>query len=302
MSGAAEDLMAHLAEGVTTTCRAWALTRADGHRMGFTDHDGDLFFDDLWFRADTGITARALAQSTGLSVDNTEAAGALSADGLTEADILAGRYDGAEVVCWLMDWQDVSRRMVLFRGSIGEVVRAGAEFRADLRGLAEALNRPEGRVYQRTCSAVLGDGACGVDLTADGMAAERAVEEVSDGRVFGFSTLGDFDAGWFARGRFRVLTGAAEGLIGQVKRDGDGAGLRRLELWQELRADVAPGDVVRIEAGCDKLLSTCRGKFDNVANFRGCPHIPGEDWVTGYPRRGRDNDGSSYLRLPGSGS
>jgi len=36
--------------------------------------------------------------------------------------------------------------------------------------------------------------------------------------------------------------------------------------------------------GCDRQLGTCRGRFDNVANFRGFPHIPGNDFVLKYPR------------------
>ena len=75
--GAAE-LHAHLATGLTTVARCWALTRSDGLRLGFTDHDCDLDFDGLSFRAGTGLSAMALQQATGLSVDNTEALGALS--------------------------------------------------------------------------------------------------------------------------------------------------------------------------------------------------------------------------------
>ena len=36
--------------------------------------------------------------------------------------------------------------------------------------------------------------------------------------------------------------------------------------------------------GCDRQLSTCRDRFDNVANFRGFPHIPGNDFVLKSPR------------------
>ena len=75
-----------------------------------------------------------MQQSTGLSVDNTEALGALSDAAIREADIEAGRYDGAEVRAWLVNWADVSARQLQFRGSIGELRRAGGAFEAELRG------------------------------------------------------------------------------------------------------------------------------------------------------------------------
>ena len=100
----AQELYDHLAGGQTTVCRAWLVTRRDGTTLGFTDHDRDLVFDGRIFRAESGLTARAVQQTTGLAVDNTEALGALSHAAVTEEDLLAGRYDAAEVRAWLVNW------------------------------------------------------------------------------------------------------------------------------------------------------------------------------------------------------
>ena len=81
----------------TTIARCWAVTRADGLVLGFTDHDAVLDFDGIAFRPDAGMTAQALVQGLGLSVDNTEAQGILSDDAITETDLRAGRWDAADV-------------------------------------------------------------------------------------------------------------------------------------------------------------------------------------------------------------
>ncbi|WP_102224353.1 DUF2163 domain-containing protein [Acidimangrovimonas sediminis] len=279
------DLHAHLAEGTTHVCRCWAVVRADGATFGFTDHDRDLGFEGITFRAGTGMTAKALSQTTGLAVDNTEAVGALSDVSVTEADIIAGRFDGAEVRAWLVDWTDPSARVLQFRGSFGELARTGGSFTAELRGLTEALNQPFGAVYQPGCGAVLGDGACKVDLGAPGFFSERVVEEVEDRRIFRFADFTGFDDRWFERGRFKVLTGAAAGVVAMVKNDRLSAEGREVELWQTLATEIAAGDMVRIEAGCDKRAETCRLKFQNFLNFRGFPDIPGDDWLTTFPQR-----------------
>ena len=49
---------------------------------------------------------------------------------------------------------------------------------------------------------------------------------------------------------------------------------------------VEPGDAFDIKAGCDKQFATCREKFSNAANFRGFPHMPGNDFLAAYPNRG----------------
>lgn len=293
-----EALYSHLASGSTTVCRAWTVRRRDGLVLGLTDHDRDLLVDGVSCRADTGMTARALQQTTGLSVDNSEAFGALSAAAITEADLTAGRFDGAEVQAYLVNWAAPQDFLLQFRGSLGEISRADGSFKAELRGLTELLNRPHGMAYTPGCSAVLGDGRCRFDLRQPGYFADVAVNAADDGRIFTFHDFASFDERWFEGGRFTPISGAASGLVGVVKIDRQTGRERRIELWQSLRAPITAGDMVRIEAGCDKSATTCRVKYSNFPNFRGFPHIPGEDWLASYPVPGRPNGG---LRRSGGG-
>jgi uncharacterized phage protein (TIGR02218 family) len=235
----------------------------------------------------------ALQQTTGLSVDNTEALGALSDAAIREADIEAGRYDGAELRAWLVNWQDVTARSLIFRGTMGELRRAGGAFEAELRGLTDALNVPLGRVYQKACSAILGDRTCTFDLDTPGYVAERPAEKVEENRVFRFAEMGGFEDDWFRHGVIRVLSGAATGLIGLIKRDRSEGEGRVIELWHALGAMVAPGDALRIEAGCDKRRTTCQFKFDNLLNYQGFPDIPGDDWTITDPTKSPRLDGGS---------
>lgn len=293
MGGIAGALLTHLQTGLTTVCRCWALTRRDGTVMGFTDHDGPLAFEGISFRADTGLSTATLQQSTGLSVDNTETMGALSDASLSEADIEAGRYDGAGVVSWLVNWADVTQRHVVFRGTIGELRRGNGAFHAELRGLTEALGRPVGRVYQKPCTAVLGDKACGVDVLSEGFFDERAVQVVEEGRIFRFETMTGFDEAWFAFGTLEGLSGACTGLRGVVKRDFFDGDTRVIELWHPMRADIASGDMIRLVAGCDKRMQTCRTKFINLLNFQGFPDVPGDSWLTVQPVNAGQTTGGS---------
>jgi uncharacterized phage protein (TIGR02218 family) len=287
------ELLTHLSTGATTLCRAWALTRRDGVVLGFTDHDCDLEFEGIVFGADSGLTAKALQQTTGLSVDNTEAMGVLSSESISDADIAAGRFDGAEVRAWLVNWSAPEQRVLQFRGTVGEIVRKAGAFQAELRGLTESLNQPQGRVYQKPCTAVLGDSKCRFALDRPGFSVEVPAGVVEGGRIFRFAGLDGFADRWFDRGALRVVDGQAAGLRALIKNDIREGASRRVELWEAIGLPVGPGDIVRLEAGCDKRAETCRVKFDNFANFRGFPHVPGEDWLMSYPVTAGKNDGGS---------
>lgn len=290
------SLQAKLDSGSTTLARCWRVTRRDGQSMGFTDHDRDLTFDGTVFEAASGLSAGALQQTTGLNVDNSEALGALQAAGLTEADIVAGRYDGAAISHWLVDWSDPADRVLVFRGTLGEITRGSVAFETELRGLSEDLNRPVGRVYLRDCDAVVGDARCTVDLSNPAFLGTGAVVGVTQRRRLEVSGLSGFDIGWFSTGRLEWLTGANAGQVARVKRDVELANARELKLWEEPPFAITSGDTFRVTAGCDRRAETCRVKFSNFNNFRGFPHLPGEDWATAYVAKGERHDGGSLYR------
>ncbi|ALE17998.1 FAD/FMN-containing dehydrogenase [Altererythrobacter epoxidivorans] len=54
-------------------------------------------------------------------------------------------------------------------------------------------------------------------------------------------------------------------------------------LDKAIAAETKPGMKALIIEGCDHLLATCGNRFDNAANFRGEPFLPGNDLLTRYP-------------------
>ncbi|MEL7486438.1 MAG: DUF2163 domain-containing protein [Pseudomonadota bacterium] len=282
---------AHLTSGATTLCRCWRITRRDGVVLGFTDHDAALSFDGATFQPETGADGAALAESADFAVDNAEIEGALSADALSAQDLAAGRYDGARVDIWRVNWAAPDQRLLLKSGVVGDVSRRGSAFTAELRGPAHALDQRTGRVYQRLCDAVLGDERCGVDLDDAAFVGAGVVIDVIDATRFLASGLEAFDANWFAHGALSWVSGDNAGARGHIASHGDGPTGAALALWTPPGVAIAVGDAFAVTAGCDKRHQTCTDKFANLVNFRGFHLMPGNDFAVSYPLRGEDNDG-----------
>ena len=279
-------LQAHLDGGATTLCWCWRLTRRDASRLGFTDHDRDLTFDGTTFEAAAGFTASEMRDSVGLSVDNLEVTSALSSERLSEADLAAGIYDDARVEIFRVNWAAPEQRVLMRVGSLGEVRRAGLTFTAEVRGLAHYLQQPKGRLYQFTCDADLGDGRCKILLSDPLYRGEGEIVAAASGRRFTVSGLEDFADDWFSRGLLTFSSGAAAGQAIEVRYHSKTGSAVTLELWAPARGPLQPGQTFVVTAGCDKHLTTCRAKFANAENFRGFPHMPGNDFVTTFARKG----------------
>jgi uncharacterized phage protein (TIGR02218 family) len=292
MRDVSPSLRAKLDAAVSTFCNCWRLVRKDGMVLGFTDHDRDLEFGGVLYRAASGLTASEAESSLGLAVGGGEVSGALRSDGIVEPDLADGLYDGAAVEIWLVDWGDVEDRLLLDAASIGEVRRSEFAFVAELRSLAHLLDQPRGLSFQRCCSADLGDARCRVDLESESFRASGAIVGLSDrGLVVGLAV--DFADDFFTGGRARFAGGAAI----TIKSHQAAEGVAMLSLWTQPSGAIAIGDSVELVAGCDKSAATCEAKFGNIVNFRGFPHMPGNDLVIAYPSAlAPTMDGGSLFR------
>jgi uncharacterized phage protein (TIGR02218 family) len=295
MRAISAELQDHLDSGATTLCWCWRVTRNDGVAFGFTDHDRDLVFDGTSFEASAGFTGTEIAGAVGLNVDTLDVESALKSDRLNEADLVAGLFDNALIEIYRVNWAEPEQRVLIRYGNLGEVSRSQHHFKAEVRGLAHELQQPKGRIIQFGCDADLGDARCKVNLNDGSFTSNDGVvaDVTGSPRLFVATGLEAYATNWFTRGLITWLSGANAGHKSEVRLHAKEGGLARIELWQRTAEPIAPGDTFRIVAGCDKQFSTCKAKFDNVANFRGFPHVPGNDFMLSVATRGGKNDGKS---------
>lgn len=270
--------------GAMTLAHCWLLTRRDGVKFGFTDHDMDIEFSDLICIAQTGLSTSDLTDATGFEVTGGDLLGALTSAGITESDISAGLYDGAMIEIFLVDWTDVATNCLIERGTLGEFRRNGGQFICEMRGLSSLYQEEKGRIYQHLCTADLGDAQCGVGLSDPRYHLDCAI--VSTDSAHYIEIAADPDLYRFDKGKVEVLTGANQGQISEVKSQISGPGLIGLYLWTLPAHPIGIGDQVRVTVGCDKSFATCRTIFSNSLNFRGFPHIPGPDFILEIAKNG----------------
>jgi uncharacterized phage protein (TIGR02218 family) len=292
MKNLVSGLQDHLNSRTTTMCYCWKVTRVDGTVQGFTEHDEDVTFDGVTYLAESGITASRIQQSLGLAADNLNIEGALSSATINEDDLAAGLYDNADLTLYWVNYVDPSERVTVDRGNIGEVQRMETMFSTEFRSRTQRLNQTTGRQYQRTCDAVLGDARCGVNLSSSTYRGTGTISSAS-GRTFVVSGIGAYASGFFTGGVLTFTSGANDDLSFEVK-EHDGS---TVTLWDVPPETVAASDGFRITAGCDHTAATCKAKFSNFVNFRGFPHIPGNDLLTSYAsNEDEPMNGGSFFR------
>ena len=259
---------------LTSVAFCWRLERRDGAGIALTSHDRALEIGGVRFDPAPGMTPAAIRSELGTEARSSEVAGSLTSAAISEPDIIAGRWDGAALSLFAVDWKVPDGEQVeLLCGELGQVASKDGEYSADLLGAAAKLERPMCPLTSPECRAELGDPRCRVDMAGRIV---RAVVVASAGNGLRIDRAIDDR---FRFGRLRFLGGAANGEVRVIM----GVAGDEVALRSAASVDVAAGTAVEIVEGCDKRLATCSARFGNAANFRGEPHLPGNDLLTRYP-------------------
>jgi uncharacterized phage protein (TIGR02218 family) len=272
------ELLAHLAQEVTTKANCWQLVRRDGLSFFFTDHDQDLEIAGNIYLSAIGYRQTAVSADSSLAVDNLEVTGILDSETLIADDLRSGLFDFAQIFLFTVNWADLSQgTMRLRRGTLGEISTTPAgTFQGELRGMAQRLVAKVGDVYTSECRADLGDSKCKVNLPD--FTVNATVTVTHDQRNFELDvTDGRAVDGWFTGGALTWTSGNNNGRSMEVKDWVQGSHL--INLFLPMPRPIVVGDQCRLYAGCDKRHDTCRDKFNNIVNRRAEDFIPGLDAI-----------------------
>jgi len=274
----------------TTLCWAITLRRADGLTLGTTDHDRDLSIAGTLHRANAALSLSEHDSNDALPTDQTALSGVLTDDAINDADIIAGRWDGAGVTLSRVSWAQPSEIVPVWSGTVGTITRRGASFQAEVLGLEAKLETKTGRVFSRLCDARLGDTRCGVDLTDTSRSAGTIITAATTNGLLSVSSVA-LDAIALPYGTVEITSGACIGLNSTIRSASIVSGVLQIQLDTAFQLPISPGTTAKLTIGCDRRFATCTARFNNAPAFRGFPHMPGDDAVVAGPATSGALDG-----------
>ncbi len=268
------NLKNHIAQEVTTLCTCWKATLTNGTIYGFTDNVENIEYNGVLYIASTGFTPSAISTNASMAVDNLEVVGLIDDASITEADINAGLWDFAEIEIFQVNYTDLTQgHIMLHKGNIGEIKFNNQQFTAEFRGISQRLQQNIGELYSAACRATLGDSRCKINLASYTVAASVTSVDASNS-IITASSLGQA-AAYFDAGLVTFTSGLNNGLAMEVKTHAAGG---VLTLHLPMTYQIVAGDTFTVYPGCKKrFITDCKNKFNNVVNFRGEPHVPGND-------------------------
>lgn len=123
-------------------------------------------------------------------------------------------------------------------------------------------------IYQSTCQNFLYDENCRVnieDYSQDCVVTAVNKDKITSPQFTVFPDLSPVPDGWWSTGLLFLPNGDMRTIINHT-----GIDITVISAFENL----VPGTIVKISAGCDRLLETCDVKFNNTVNYRGWPYVP----------------------------
>jgi uncharacterized phage protein (TIGR02218 family) len=285
-------LQDHLGQRATTTCRLLQIKPAREAVFGYCSTNRALTFDALdgygaiTYQVMSGFDASALVATSDTAVDNADARVlGLSGGPITEANINAGVYDGAEFTIYEVNYNDLTagRCYEVQHGYIGKAKSLrGAMFTLELRSLIDLLRQEPWEKWQIGCRVKRFMSQPGEERYPCMYSGEVPVEDVpvtsvgvENNRSLTASSLGQA-ADYFAPGMLLWKTGPNAGLSFEVETFGLG-GL--ISLLFPTPYPISAADEFDIRRDCTRAWSghnSCE-TYGNRPNYRGEPKIKPAD-------------------------
>lgn len=275
MYRAPAPITALLVHGVHRWATCWKIERTDGVNLTFTDHDRPVTVDGEDYSPAIAPSASARQKTEGLGrVMDVEVRGFIDSVLITDDDLRAGKYRGAKVTEFLVDWRfPFAGKFQTLVYWIRETTFDRESWSAQCEGLLGRMKNKVGQVLNRTCRHTLGDSSCQVNTAA--LAVTGAASTILTDRLkFTASGFSGAD-GFYDGGLLTWTSGLNTGLTSEVKEFLASGATITLQLSTPYT--IAASDDFTLIPGCDKNLTTCKDKFNNVINFGGYPTLVGVD-------------------------
>lgn len=264
--------------------------KAEYPAYGVTTLDQDVVYDDgagdLTYSASIGMVPSTLLYGSDLSVEEIEASSLLPEFDvpISEADIVAGVYDGAKAYVYLVNYMDLSQGHIeLLRGTIGRVTITdkGLSIVQELRPLSQNLKQSVTEKWSLGCRATYGSQPggpdrypCNKDLTADWDSGAVAIVGVESNQSFTTSGLTPLYGG--NPGKVLWTSGANTGRDNEVDQFDVAGGVITIGLTFPTDFPIQAGDTFDFRDDCPKTPAACKAR-SNWQNYRGEPNIPVAD-------------------------
>jgi uncharacterized phage protein (TIGR02218 family) len=262
----------------TRWAQFWTIVRTDGEIYRFTSLDTDFTLDGNVYQACDSLVPSASEAVSQVDAGGTmDLSGAIGEDGISEADLYGGLYDGATVEAWLAPWDGEGSRRRLLKGTFGPIDQMPTGFKVELQGDGEKLKQtPLVSTLEPGCRWVFGDENCQKDLTA--LTVIGTVDSGTGQRSFVDAARAEA-AGYFSRGKVTFTTGSNAGVSAEIKEHTAGG---TFVLWPRLRFPVVAGDQYEMTPGCTNLKESSGGTngctaWANFVNYGGFLDVPTKD-------------------------
>jgi len=273
MKTGAAGINTHLSGVVLTLAECYKLIRKDTTVLGLTNHDDSIIYDGVTYLPSLSVSRSAISSNSELNVDNLELTGIIDSVYITDADLIAGLYDGAEIQMFIINYANTANGIVkMRRGQIGNITYEKGMYQAEFRGLIQQLNKNFLRTYSPECDSEFGDSStgCGFDLST--VIQSGLIDTVTDKKNFLTAGLTISSGSDFRDGRITFTSGSNNGVTLEIKDCDD---LGNVELFLPAPFTITVADAFTITPGCLKSLAACKLN-GQVNNFRGFPFIRGQ--------------------------
>ena len=271
---------------VLTLVRCVKITTVDNTVYTFNEGDFDIVVESLTYKAGGLAEPSAVSKKADLSADNINIKALIDTNEISEADLISGRFDSAEILVFIVNWLNIPATIpddsILLRGYVGDIELTDNTFTLQVDDISSKLLTKATYKSSPTCHYIFGSAECGVNLAP--LTYTGAVSFIDPIIEFNRIKINPAEAIiQFEEGVLTFTSGVLNGLSFTVQDNNIVTTvLQIITIYESFPFLPAEMDTITITGGCRKTITDCRF-YNNFERFGGIPAL-GSNWMPGNDR------------------
>lgn len=245
-----------------------------GQRLYITDAAQDINHEGKTYRPANIAKIDSISAGEGTKISNFKVSGQLG--GRFNSSTLYALRGAPVTMCIILTSSSARTFALGFKGKVGIIeILGGVSYTMEILSRLSASDRITTEPITSNCTLTLGSSRCGATVPKL-LATISAVTDPRGSFEVTHAPISPPPLDYYLAGQVRLVDGADVGNSGLANTFTPiTSTVSLVTLLHATGVEFQVGDQLEIHASCNKLFNTCKDKFNNALNFKGCRNLPG---------------------------
>ena len=247
------------------------LKTQNNENIYFTNHDEDIIFKNNRYISNSLLKKKSIKQTIDINFDSSYISFQIDNLSILYSDIINGKYDYMEITISIINYNNLESAFTIQTGNLGKIEYRDNCFYSTINSIKQKLSCNSNHIYSSNCRNLFCDSRCKLNINNF----STDINITNNENPYMLILDNNIESDYYTNGHLILLESPYKNIRYSIKSHYN----NKLYLYNPISITEYLPIKARIFLNCSKTFKACKEKFNNIINFAGEPHVPGNSQI-----------------------